>query len=345
MPQPLPVTAKTRRSWPVDPDGPVRWGCSGKGWNCCVGVGIAVRPYDMLRLRHAAGRPAQDLVNDATVTFEWEPASGILVGRLAHRAYGRDEAACVFLEELTNLDVRRIREQDPARFAGLPPGLQRHADARTDREWKVAGLCGVHSGRPEVCRGFPYQRLPAFDGAAAGSEVHQLFRCGSCAHATPTTPRAILEGEAVGEYWRADDAFRQVSRYLHALGAANAPDPAYRHLVADELQRTELWVSLYVPDTHPRLAARVLGLGLALAEQWRAPLDIEGDRALYRALLDETLEQVEALVERSGLAASDLGMPGDAIARPDLDALLDPTRELLPRQAVGPVEAAARRVT
>ena len=61
--------------------------------------------------------------------------------------------------------MRRIRDQDPARFAGLPPGVQRHADARADREWKVAGLCGVHSGRPEVCRGFPYQRLPAPDGA------------------------------------------------------------------------------------------------------------------------------------------------------------------------------------
>ena len=244
MPQPLPITSKARKSWAVDPDGPVRWGCSGKGWNCCVGVGIAVRPYDMLRLRHAAGRPAQDLVNDATVTFEWEPASGILNGRLAHRPYeqagrpsGQDGTACVFLDELTNLDVRRIRDDDPQRFAGLPPGVQRHADARADREWKVAGLCGVHSGRPEVCRGFPYQRLPAHDGAAAGSEVHQLFRCGSCAHAAPTTPRAILEGESLDEHWRADDAFRQICRYLHARGVANPrlglPSPPPRRGPAD----------------------------------------------------------------------------------------------------------------
>ena len=344
MPQPLPITSKPRKSWAVDPDGPVRWGCSGKGWNCCVGVGIAVRPYDMLRLRHAAGRPAQDLVNDATVTFEWEPASGILGARLAHRRYeqargpsGQDGAACVFLDELTNLDVRRIRDQDPARFAGLPPGVQRHADARADREWKVAGLCGVHSGRPEVCRGFPYQRLPAPDGAAAGSEVHQLFRCGNCAHATPTTPRAILEGESLDEHWRADDAYRQICRYLHALGVANPRDPAYRHLLPDEARRTELWAALYLPDTHPRLASRVPGL----TDQWRAPLDIEGDRALYRALLDDTLEHVEALVERSGRGPGEFGMPGDAIARPDLAALLDPTRELLPP----PAEAAARQVT
>ncbi len=337
MPQPLPITSKARKSWPVDLDAPVRWGCSGKGWNCCVGVGIAVRPYDMLRLRHAAGRPAQDLVHDATVTFEWDPASGILRGRLAHRPYEQGRVACVFLDELTNLDVRRIRDEDPERFAGLPPGVQRHAESRADREWKVAGLCRVHGGRPEVCRGFPYQRLAAHDASAAGSEVHQLFRCGSCAHATPTTPREVLEGESLDEYWRADDAFRHVCRYLHTLGAANSRDPAYRHLIAGDEQRLEFWAALYLPDAHPRLATRFPGL----ADQWRTPLDIEGDRALYRALLDDTLEHAEALVGSSGRSAEDFGMPGDVIARPDLDALLDPTRELLPP----PVDAAVRRVT
>jgi hypothetical protein len=326
VPDPLPITSKTRKSWPVDADGPIRWGCSGKGWNCCVGVGIAVRPYDMLRLRHAAGRPAQDLVNDATVTFEWEPGSGILLGRLAHRPYERGRVACVFLEELTNLDVRRIRDEDPRRFEALPAGVQRAADARDDREWKVAGLCGVHSGRPEVCRGFPYQRLPALDGSAEGATVHQGFRCGSCAHATPTTPRAILEGETLGGYWRADDAFRQLCRYLHAHGAANSRDPAYRHLLPDATQRLELWAALYLLDTHPRLATRFDG-------RWRTPLDIEGDAAAYRALLDDVLEQVEARIARSGRAAEDLGMPGDHIEPPDLDALLDPGRALLPAEA------------
>lgn len=324
-PQPLPIAARKRKSWRVDLDEPISWGCSLKGWNCCVGVGIAVRPYDMLRLRHAAGRPSQELVNDAVVTFEWEPGSGILYGRLAHRPYEGGQVACVFLDELTNLDIRRMRDEDPERFAGLPETVQRAAEARDDQEWRVAGLCGVHTGRPEPCRGFPFQRFPAHDGAAEGSEVHQLFRCGSCALATPTTPRAVLEDESLEEYWRADDAFRQLCRYLFSVGAANSPDPAYRHLLPDASQRLQLWAALYLVDTHPALGARA-------GEQWRAPLDVEGDRALYRALLDDLLERVDALVAQSGIEPSELGIAGDTIARPDLDALLDPARPLLPRR-------------
>ena len=283
----------------------------------------------MLRLRHATGRPAHELVNDATVTFEWEAGSGILLGRLAHRPYEGGRVACVFLEELTNLDVQRVRDEDPERFAGLPEHVQRAAGSparsSTRGEWKVAGLCGVHTGRPEVCRGFPFQRLPSRDGDAAGSEVHQLFRCGSCALATETTARAVLEDESLEEHWRADDAFRQLCRYLFAAGAANSPDPAYRHLLQDEQQRLQLWAALYLPDSHPALAAQ--------AEQWRLPLDIEGDRALYRLLLDDLLARVDALIEQRGGDARAFGLPGDSIARPDFDALLDPARPLLPPRA------------
>ena len=128
---------------------------------------------------------------------------------------------------------------------------------------------------------------------------------------------------------------------MHVLGAANSRDPAYRHRLPDAAQRTELWVALYLRETHPRLAEYLQLAELAAStEQWRVPLGIEGSRVLYRALLDDVLDQVEALVERSGRGAGEFGMPGDAISRPDLAALLDPTRELLPP----PAAAAARLV-
>ncbi|MBM4416225.1 MAG: hypothetical protein FJ035_08320, partial [Chloroflexi bacterium] len=102
----------------VDWDETVLWGCSLKSWNCCVNKGIAVRPYDLIRLRHAAGRPAQALTADQTVTFAWH--AGSLIGSLAHRPYGPGHVACTFFEELTNLDVRALRDSDPAAFAALP---------------------------------------------------------------------------------------------------------------------------------------------------------------------------------------------------------------------------------
>ena len=137
----------------------------------------------------------------------------------------------------------------------------------------------------------------------------------------------MLEDESLGEYWRADDAFRQLCRYLFTVGAANSPGPAYRQLLSDPSQRLQLWAAIYVVDTHPALAA-------GAAEQWRAPLDIEGDRALYRALLDNLLARVDALVGRCGVPAAALRMAGDTIARPDLDALLDPARPVLPARIV-----------
>ena len=58
-PAPLHAAFGTRSEFgALDPDAPMRWGCSLKGWNCCVDKAIPVRPYDMLRLRHALEVPS-----------------------------------------------------------------------------------------------------------------------------------------------------------------------------------------------------------------------------------------------------------------------------------------------
>ena len=57
-------------------------------------------------------------------------------------------------------------------------------------------------------------------------------------------------------YWRADDAFRAVTRYLRSRGASNVTSPEYGALPLDAKQRTELWIAMYVPDTNPEIAAR-----------------------------------------------------------------------------------------
>ena len=80
-----------------------------KGWNCCVDKGITVRPYDMLRLRHAIGLPSRQLIEDGTVTLAWDPADGSLTGSLTQRSYRASQVACVFLDVVTNVSAREMR--------------------------------------------------------------------------------------------------------------------------------------------------------------------------------------------------------------------------------------------
>ena len=196
---------------PIALDEPLQWSCSSKGWNCCTNVRIPVRPYDMIRLRHSLESPAHELINSETVTFTWDEA-GVLNGLLAIEPHP-EGSVCTFLEDVTNLDAKRRRDTDPDRFAGLPQRVQDAANSDHDGEWRVAALCRVHTGRPEACRGFPFQRDPAREQREHESPVIQMFRCGTCSLPGETTVRQILEGNGLDVYWRADDAWLAATRY------------------------------------------------------------------------------------------------------------------------------------
>ncbi len=150
--------------------------------------------------------------------------------------------------------------------------------------------------------------------------MKQVHRCGSCALSTVTTPREIFEDETAGEYWRALDAYWPVEDYLLSMGAANIDHHEYRRLPADP--SLAIWRNLYLPDDQPAIAER-------FPQQWRAALDIEGDREIFRTLLVQALDAVDVLIEASGEDPLDLGFSGEAWARPDVDALLDTSRPLL----------------
>lgn len=306
---------------PIEPDEPIRWGCSGKGWHCCVDKVIPVRPYDLVRLRHAVRQPSEWLINHQYVTFVWD-GTGALVGYLAQVEYERTRKACVFYEEVTNVRAREIRDTDPERFASLPENVRRAADSTAHGEWRVAGLCKAHLNRPEACRGFPFQRDPQREFREQASPTVQLFRCGTCALSTPTTPREVMADNQLDPFWRADDAFLAVTRYLRSRGASHLKPPGYTALPLADHDRAELWAAMYAPDTNAAVAA-------AFPEQWRAELDLDGDQAIYRMLLELTLERVDALVAESGLDPATLGVAGEPPReRPDLDRLFDPGREL-----------------
>jgi len=306
---------------PIDLDQRISWGCSSRGWNCCVDKVIAVQPYDLIRLRHAAGMSSQDLLNRQVVSLEWQ--QGVLGGALAQRPYERGAVACVFLEEVSTDDVRRIRDEDAAQFEALPASVQRSAETDPTRSHRVAGLCGVHTGRPEVCRGFPFQRRPDWEDQPGASPAVQVHRCGTCALSEATTPRNVMLDNELEEYWRADDAWRRVKMYLLSRGLADSSDPTYRALGVEPEVRAELWVSCFVPDALPEVVER-------FAEQWQRASDIDGDREIYRLLLTSVLDRADALVAAVGVDVDVLGGEAPTEPRPDLERLLDPSRRVLP---------------
>jgi len=117
----------------------------------------------------------------------------------------------------------------------------------------------------------------------------QVNRCGTCALSESTTPREVMLDNDLGEYWRADDAWRRVKLYLLSRGLADTRDASYVALDVPSEVRVELWVSCFVPDGVAEIAER-------FPEQWRAPLDIEGDREVCRQLLESVIDRADALV-------------------------------------------------
>lgn len=316
---------KEAASRPIDLDAPVQWSCSAKGWNCCVDKGIPVYPYDLIRLRHATGRSAEDLINSGTVTFSWHPFGGALTGMLVRRPYGQGHERCVFLEEVTPADLRARAEADPEAFRALPDFVRKAADSNSD--YRVAGLCGVHTGRPMACRSLPFMRQRTFVlGAAVEVSVNQVHYCGSCAFGNvTTTPREVLLRQGVEHDWRAADAFQEVAAYLRSLGLATLRTPGYRALPITDAHRAQLWASLYVAEANLDVSTR-------WGDSWRDRDDPDRDLAIFRTLVEHTLRAAERLVDASVIERDALGVESERglIQRPDLDALLDPARPLLP---------------
>jgi len=291
---------------PIDLDAPIRWDCSSKGWNCCVDYGIPVMPYDVVRLRHAAGKPSQDLIAESVVTFQWA-ADGVAAW-LAQKPHQGNHRACFFYEELTTEDIRRIRDEEPARFASFPPSIRSAADRTQGGSHRVAGLCGAHQNRPEACRSFPFLRRADWEGTPEVSPALQVHRCGTCALSTQTTVRQILLDNGLEEFWRADLPWRQVKRYLHARGLANPGAPGYRALPLAGDARSQLWGDCFNPDSFEDVQQRY-------PNQWQRDMDLEGDREIHRLVLTATLDRADELVASSGIAIDELGPEGAPTAR------------------------------
>ena len=319
----------------VDIDAPVEWGCSLKGWNCCVDTAVAVRPYDMIRLRHALGRPAHERANAGLVEFAWHPRRGTLAGSLAHEPFDGDSVRCTFLQVLSNLDLQHMRAEQPERFAALPERLRAGADSTAVGEHRVGAVCGVHDSRPSACRTWPLTRrarLATRSAEPPGAALAFISACRGCQLSTPTTVRELAGGEEMAEHWRADDAQLAAFAYLHSIGCANVEHPQYRALPIEEVGR--IWGAMFLPDADEEIAARH-------PRQWLGGEDRAGDRAILAAVLERAMDRAEALAASRGEQLAELGPTGVRAHRPQLAALLDPARAPAPLGAPRAAEPAA----
>ena len=102
----------------------------------------------------------------------------------------------------------------------------------------------------------------------------------------------------------------------------------YQALPISDVELAELWGAMYLADRDVTVVEQH-------AEQWRAELDVDGDRAIYLAVMEHALDRVDAAVAASGLALEQLGVSGHApLARPNIEVMLDPARPFLMLQAV-----------
>lgn len=309
---------------PAELDAPLDWACSSRGWNCCTGNAIPLTPYDVVRVRHATHKTSQQLIDDDMITFEWR--GGLMTAWFAQLPFQGNQRACVFYEELTNDGIRRIRDEQPDRFASFPPEVQRAADRTGD--YRVTALCAIHASRPEACRAFPFMLRSDRNDHPEQPAAEVVHRCGTCALKKKTTVRQVLLENGLDEFWRPAGAWRTIKLYLVSRGLGFANDPKYRSLPLDLELRTELWNNCFNPDAFDAVTER-------FPDQWHTPEDLSGDDQILRLVLTATLDRVDALVAQSGIAVEELGLIGEPpAARPDLDRLLDSARPVLPVIAV-----------
>jgi hypothetical protein len=126
------------------------------------------------------------------------------------------------------------------------------------------------------------------------------------------------------EFWRPALAWREVKLYLVSQGLAHANDPKYRSLTLDLEQRAALWSNCFNPDSLDAVTEPFPG-------QWRLDRDLQGDDQILRLVLSHVLDRADEFVAEGGAKIEELGLIDDSpMVRPDLEALLDPARSVIP---------------
>lgn len=208
---------------PLDLEAPIRWSCNCSG-SCCRGTPVLVYPPDVWNLVHAPAEMRRRFGIETSHDL-FRPRSGgayfdLYLGRnsempcssIAHRG---DDEACPFLVPAPPRKSYTKRGRIALTVDGQP---------------KV--LCGVHAGRPGICRSYPFGRVVRYEreGERAKGTTHIVDhreQCRSCytafdgAGAEQGTIREFLEREGILENYRITDRWMAILDKMTGIEAPN----------------------------------------------------------------------------------------------------------------------------
>lgn len=218
---------------PVDIDQRIRWRCNRAG-HCCLGTPVLLYPGDIWNLVHA--RP------EVRSRFEIATTHDLFRDRPPHGAY-----FALYLGEHSGMPVSGIRHRplSPQVKACpfLVPSVRKSYTKKPRFHLTVDGQpmmeCGIHEGRPGICRAFPFGRLIAHDNPQSmnpseGKTHYVDFReqCRSCypdfdgEGAPEFTIREFLEQTGVLQIHKDSDRWLGILSKMQAIHS-----PAFRLLI------------------------------------------------------------------------------------------------------------------
>lgn len=200
---------------PLDLDQPIRWSCNCSG-SCCRGTPVLIYPLDVWNLVHAPP--------EARERFGIQTSHDLFRERRGGSYFD------LYLGKNSQMPVSSIRHRDGADEACpfLVPAPPRKSYTKRGRialtvDGQPKVLCGVHKGRPGICRSYPFGRVITYAKEGATAEgitrhVDHREQCRSCypgfdgegAETEPGTIREFLERNGILENYRITDRWMAI---------------------------------------------------------------------------------------------------------------------------------------
>lgn len=137
-------------------DAKIRWSCNLSG-RCCFGTPVLINPHDVWRLVHSS---------EVVVSTGLALTAHYFEARDYHHDGNFEPLLHIYLGEHSQMPVGSIYRRRINQEVEVCPFLVSEVESRTSTEpkyrltvdQKPMMVCGVHDGRPTICRAYPFGR-------------------------------------------------------------------------------------------------------------------------------------------------------------------------------------------